>query len=88
VSGAPYTNGGYPDIDELFRAQARELDRPKRGEMLHQIQRLAYERAMFALMWQYTFLNAVGPAVADARFGAIASFPYTAPYEEIRLRRP
>ena len=25
--------------------------------------------------------------VADARFGAIASFPYTAPYEEIQLRR-
>jgi peptide/nickel transport system substrate-binding protein len=88
VSGAPYTNGGYPDIDELVRTQGRELDRGKREEMLHQIQRLMYERAMFAPLWQYTFLNAVGPAVADARFGAIASFPYTAPYEEIRLRRP
>ncbi len=87
VSGAPYTNGGYPDIDELARAQARELDRPKREEMLHQIQRLAYDRAMFAPMWQYTFLNAVGPNVADARFGAIGSFPYTAPYEELRLQR-
>ena len=50
-------------------------------------QRLAYERAMFAPMWQYTFLNAVGPNVADARFGAIASFPYTAPSEDLRLRR-
>jgi hypothetical protein len=29
--------------------------------MLHQIQRLAYDRAMFAPLWQYTFLNAVGP---------------------------
>ena len=88
VSGALYTNGGYPDIDELIRAQGRELDRGKREEMLHQAQRLMYERAMFAPLWQYTFLNAVGPAVADARLGAIASFPYTAPYEEIRLRRP
>ena len=88
VSGAPYTNGGYPDIDELMRAQARELDRGKREELLHQAQRLVYERVMFAPLWQYTFLNATGPAVADARFGAIASFPYTAPYEEIRLRRP
>jgi hypothetical protein len=49
--------------------------------------RLAYERAMFTPMWQYTFLNAVGPNVADARFGAIASFPYTAPYEDLRRRR-
>ncbi len=88
VSGALYTNGGYPDIDELIRAQGRELDRGKREEMLHQAQRLMYERAMFAPLWQYTFLNAVGPAVADARLSAIASFPYTAPYEEIRLRRP
>lgn len=49
--------------------------------------RLVYERAMFAPMWQYTFLTAVGPNVADARFGAIGSFPYTAPYEDLRLRR-
>jgi peptide/nickel transport system substrate-binding protein len=71
-----------------MRAQSRELDRGKREEMLHQIQRLVHERTVFAPLWQYTFLNGVGPAVADARFGAIASFPYTAPYEEIQLRRP
>jgi peptide/nickel transport system substrate-binding protein len=88
VGGAPYTNGAYPEIDDLMRVQARELDRGKREALLHQVQRLVYERVMFAPLWQYTFLNATGPAVADARFGAIASFPYTAPYEEIRLRRP
>ncbi len=55
--------------------------------MLHRIQRVAYERVMFAPLWQYTFLNAIGPNVVDARFGAIASFPYTAPYEDLRLRR-
>jgi hypothetical protein len=27
-------------------------------------------------------------AVTDARFTAIAGFPDTAPYEEVRLRRP
>jgi peptide/nickel transport system substrate-binding protein len=88
VSGGPYAYGGYPDIDELARAQARELDRGKREDMLHQIQRLAHERVMFAPMWQYTFLNGTGPGVADARFGAISGFPYTAPYEDLRLRRP
>jgi len=87
VSGALYTSGGYPDIDELMRVQAREVDRGKREKLLHQIQRLVHERVMFAPLWQYTFLNGVAATVADARFGAIASFPYTAPYEEIQLRR-
>ena len=87
ASGGAYTSGGYPDIDELARAQVRELDRRKREAALHQIQRLVYDRVMFAPMWQYTFLNGIGPNVADARFGSIASFPYTAPYEELRLRK-
>jgi peptide/nickel transport system substrate-binding protein len=86
ASSGAYTSGGYPDIDELARAQSREADRGKREAMLHQIQRLAHERVMFAPLWQYTFLNAVGPAVGDARFGSIASFPYTAPYEELRRK--
>jgi len=41
ASGGAYTNGGYPDIDDLARSQARELDPGKREQMLHQIQRLA-----------------------------------------------
>jgi peptide/nickel transport system substrate-binding protein len=86
ATGGPYAYGGYPDIDDLARSQARELDRGKREQMLHQIQRLAYERVMYAPMWQYTFINATGPDVADARFGAIGSFPYTAPYEDLRRR--
>ncbi len=88
VSGGAYAYGGYPDIDGLYREQSSELDPRKREAALHQIQRLMHERVMFGPMWQYTFLNAIGPNVADAQFSAIAGFPYTAPYEEVRLRRP
>src|SRR5262249_45339762 len=36
--------GGYPDIDDLFVQQARELDPKRRETILHQIQKLAHER--------------------------------------------
>src|SRR4030095_13705 len=47
VSGGTYAYGGYPDIDGLFREQAVELDRAKREIMLHRMQQLIHERAMF-----------------------------------------
>ena len=41
VKDGVYTWGGYPDIDDLFIQQARELDPKRRESLLHQIQRLA-----------------------------------------------
>jgi hypothetical protein len=29
----------------------------------------------------------VGPRVEDSQFGAIALFPYTAPYEDLKLKK-
>src|SRR5262249_30911850 len=40
ASEGVYAYGGYPDIDALYKEQARELDRSKREEKLHQIERL------------------------------------------------
>jgi peptide/nickel transport system substrate-binding protein len=82
-----YAWGGYPDMDDLFVQQARELD-PKRREMLlHQIQRLAHERVMFAPLWELGFLNASGPRVEESGLGLIAYHPYSAPYEDLKLRK-
>ena len=82
-----YAWGGYPDMDDRFVQQARELD-PKRREMLlHQIQRLAHERVMAAPLWELGFLNATGPRVEESGFGLIASYPYSAPYEDLKLRK-
>ncbi|MGE3782614.1 MAG: hypothetical protein AB7H71_07725, partial [Alphaproteobacteria bacterium] len=86
VKGGIFSYGSYPDIDELYRQQAVELDRAKREAMLHKIQQIIDERAMFAPIWDLAFMNGVGPRVGESGFGLIAGFPYTAPYEDVTLK--
>jgi len=82
-----YSFGGYPDMDDLYIQQARELDPKRREALLHQMQRLAHERVMHAPLWELGFLNAVGPRVEESGFGLIAYFPYTAPYEDLKVKK-
>ena len=87
VKDGLYSWGGYPDMDDLFVQQARELDPKRREALLHQIQRLAHERVMSAPLWELGFLNAVGPRVDEAGLGLIALYPYSAPYEDLKLKK-
>jgi peptide/nickel transport system substrate-binding protein len=87
VKDGVYAWGGYPDMEDLFLQQARELDPKRREALLHQIQRLAHERVMHAPLWELAFLNGVGPRVGESGFGLIALFPYSAPYEDLKLRK-
>ena len=87
VKDGVYAWGGYPDMEDLFVQQARELDPKRREALLHQIQRLAHERVMFAPLWELAFLNGVGPRVEESGFGLIALFPYSAPYEDLKLKK-
>src|SRR5205085_4224595 len=48
ITGGIRSYGGYPDIDALFRDQAAEMDKKRREALLHKIQQLLNERAMFA----------------------------------------
>ncbi len=82
-----YAWGGYPDLDDLFVQQAREQDPKRREALLHQIQRLAHERVIAAPLWELGFLNAVGPRVEESGLGLIAYHPYSAPYEDLKLRK-
>jgi len=82
-----YAWGGYPDIDDLFVQQAREPDTKRRQAILHQIPRLAHERVMHAPLWELGFLNAIGPRVEESGLGLIALHPYSAPYEDLKLRK-
>ena len=81
-----YSFGGYPDIDDLAIQQARELDPKRREALLLQIQRLAHERVMHAPLWELGFLNATGPRVEESGLGLIALHPYSAPYEDLKLK--
>ena len=81
-----YAFGGYPDIDDLAIQQAREIDPKRREALLHQIQRLAHERVMHAPLWELGFLNAIGPRVEESGLSLIALHPYSAPYEDLKLK--
>ncbi len=87
VKDGLYAWGGYPDMDDLFIQQARELDPKRRETLLHQIQRLAHERVMHAPLWELGFLNAVGPRVEESGLGLIALHPYSSPYEDLKLKK-
>jgi peptide/nickel transport system substrate-binding protein len=86
VTGGTFTYGTYPDLDELFRKQADELNRQRREAMLHEMQRIVYERAIYGPIWQLAFLNGVGPRVAESSLSRIPGFPYTAPFDELALK--
>ena len=86
VKGGPYVYGNYPDIDEMFKEQAVELDQKKREAILHKIQQLVAERRIFVPIWQLAFLSGVGSRVGESKFGLIPGYPYTAPYEDITIK--
>jgi peptide/nickel transport system substrate-binding protein len=86
VSWGEFARISYPDIDELFKQQSAERDHQKREAMLHEIQRLMHERAMYAALYELVWPNGVGPRVAESGFGLIPFYYYTGPYEDIRLK--
>ena len=86
VKGGPYTAGVVPEVQDLFERQARERDRKKREEMLHQIQRILHAKKIFAPIWENGFIRGVGPRVEEPALALIPAFPYSAPYEDVRLK--
>jgi peptide/nickel transport system substrate-binding protein len=81
-----YAYGGYPDIDGLFREQAGELDPKKREGTLHRIQQLIHEKAMYLPIWQLSILQGYGPRVGESGLGLITDYPWSAPYEDVKLK--
>jgi peptide/nickel transport system substrate-binding protein len=86
ASSGTYAYGGYPDIDGLFREQATELDPKKREAMLHRIQQLMHEKVMYLPVWQLATLTGYGPRVAESGLGLITEYPWSAPYEDVKLK--
>jgi peptide/nickel transport system substrate-binding protein len=84
-SKGSYAYGGYPDIDELFVQQAKERDVAKREALLHRIQNLTIERAMFLPIMDYRTLRGVGPRVAEHALDAMPLNPFPA-YEDMKLK--
>jgi peptide/nickel transport system substrate-binding protein len=85
-SKGSHAYGGYPDIDDLFRQQARERDPAKREALLHRIQQLTIDRVMFAPIWSTRVLIGVGPRVADHTINLVPMSIWPS-YEDMRLKK-
>src|SRR5262249_10528435 len=85
-AGGLFSYGSYPDIEGLIEEQAGERDRKRREVVLHRIQQLMYERAMFAPLWNIASLSAYGPRVAEPGLGLIPNYLFSAPYEDVKLK--
>ena len=82
-----YAYGVLPEVEDLFQRQARELDKKKREELLHQIQRILHERVVFAPIWENGFIRGVGSRAEEPALSLIPAFPYAAPLEDLRLKK-
>jgi peptide/nickel transport system substrate-binding protein len=81
-----YAYGTFPDLEDLYQRQARELDRKQREVLLHQLQKAVTDRVLTAPIFQQAFLCGVGPRVEEAGAGLIQGFPYSAPVEDLRVK--
>ena len=86
VTGGTYVYSSYPEIDGLFSEQVNEQNPRVRAQILTKIQQIIHERVMFAPVMEPAFLNGVGGRVGSHSLGAIANFPYSAPYEDLTLK--
>ncbi len=86
--GGVYTSGVLPEVEDLFQRQAHELDPKKREALLHQIQQILHDRVMQVPIYELAFIWGVGPRVEEPGVNLIKSFAYSAPLEDLRLKRP
>jgi peptide/nickel transport system substrate-binding protein len=82
-----YAYGSFPDVDALYKQQAKETDKKKRADMLRQIQQTLYERVRFAPIYDYIWPSGVGPRVEDASLMAINPYPWSAPLEDVKVKK-
>ena len=65
--------------------QARERDPRKREAMLHRIQQLTIDRAMYLPIMDYRTLRGVGPRVAEHALDTFNLVPFPA-YEDMKMK--
>ncbi len=88
-SRAPATSPGAPIRTWTRSTSSRRARRigKKREAMLHQIQQLLHERVRFGPIWEYIWPSGIGPRVGDPALLKIDPYPWSAPYEDVTLKR-
>ena len=72
--------------DALYKQQARETDRKKR-EALLPIQQIMNERTRIAPIFEYIWPSGIGPRVENPALMLINPYPWSAPLEDVRLKK-
>jgi peptide/nickel transport system substrate-binding protein len=83
-----YTSGTMPDVEDLFQRQARETDGKKREALIHQIQQILHDRLTHVPIYELAFIWGVNPRVEEPGVNLIRSYSYSAPLEDLKLKRP
>ena len=86
--GGIYSSGVIPEVEDLFQRQVRETDPKKREALLLQIQQILHDRVVHVPIYELAFIWGVGPRVEEPGVNLIRSFAYSAPLEDVRLKRP
>jgi peptide/nickel transport system substrate-binding protein len=86
--GGAYTAGVIPEVEDLFQRQVREVDVKKREALLHQIQQILHDRVTHIPIYELGLIWGVGPRVEEPGINLVRSFAYSAPLEDVKLKRP
>ena len=60
----------------------------KREALIHQIQQILYDRVIHVPIYELAFIWGVGPRVEEPGISLIRSYAYSAPLEDVKLKRP
>jgi peptide/nickel transport system substrate-binding protein len=82
-----YAYGSLPVIDDLFARQAREVDVKKREALVRQMQTAVTEHVMHVPIYELAFIWGVGPRVEESGANLIPGFAYSAPFEDLKLKK-
>ncbi|HET7343197.1 MAG TPA: ABC transporter substrate-binding protein [Methylomirabilota bacterium] len=81
-----YAYGSLPEVDDLYARQAREIDARKREALVHQMQKLLIDNAVYVPIYELAFIWGVGPRVQEAGANLVPGFAYSAPFEDLKLK--
>ena len=79
--------GHVADRGPHSQRQARETDAKKREELLHQIQRIVHEQVIHVPIFELAFIWGVGARVEEPGAALIPGFAYSAPLEDVKLKK-
>jgi len=83
-----YTAGVIPEVEDLFQRQAREVDVKRREALIHQIQQILFDRVTYVPIYELAFTWGIGPRLEEPGISLIRGYAYSAPYEDLKLKKP